>query len=211
MGDGRVDARRCSRMRPRRQALRPRSTWHAAAEESGSVISAVLFGALAGTGVLPFSAPQFEETIARGGVGVAPSLKAFATAYAHAASSRSRGRRRREPAATRRHGAAARAGSRDTVAQPAASALDGTTTRRRSALPGRAAAGAPTRSAALEPAVRALLDRIERELPAAARALLARRRAPPDRLPGRRAYAGLYLDRLAARSPRCRAPATTGC
>ena len=56
-----------------------------AAERSGSVISAVLFGALAGTGVLPFSRAQFEATIARGGVGVAPSLKAFATAFARAA------------------------------------------------------------------------------------------------------------------------------
>jgi Pyruvate/2-oxoacid:ferredoxin oxidoreductase gamma subunit/NAD-dependent dihydropyrimidine dehydrogenase PreA subunit len=41
-----------------------------AAEEAGSVISAVLFGALAGTGVLPFSRAQFEATIERGGVGV---------------------------------------------------------------------------------------------------------------------------------------------
>src|SRR5690349_5537104 len=60
----------------------------AAAEQSGSVISAVLFGALAGTGVLPFSRAQFEATIARGGVGVGPSLKAFDAAYAHAAGAR---------------------------------------------------------------------------------------------------------------------------
>jgi len=57
----------------------------AAAEQSGSVISAVLFGALAGTGVLPFSRAQFEATIARGGVGVGPSLKAFEAAFARAA------------------------------------------------------------------------------------------------------------------------------
>src|SRR3954470_8598843 len=56
-----------------------------AAEAAGSVISAVLFGALAGTGVLPFSRAQFEATIARGGVGVAPSLKAFDAAYVRAA------------------------------------------------------------------------------------------------------------------------------
>ena len=60
----------------------------ASAEESGSVISAVLFGALAGTGVLPFSRAQFEATIARGGVGVASSLKAFAAAYAHGSDER---------------------------------------------------------------------------------------------------------------------------
>jgi indolepyruvate ferredoxin oxidoreductase beta subunit len=43
-----------------------------------------MFGALAGTGVLPFSRSQFEGTIERGGVGVKPSLKAFAAAYGRA-------------------------------------------------------------------------------------------------------------------------------
>ena len=55
-----------------------------AAEASGSVISAVLFGALAGTGVLPFSREQFEATIERGGVGVKPSLSAFGMAFVKA-------------------------------------------------------------------------------------------------------------------------------
>jgi indolepyruvate ferredoxin oxidoreductase beta subunit len=48
------------------------------------VISAVLFGALAGTGVLPFSRAQFEATIARGGVGVAASRRAFDAGFASA-------------------------------------------------------------------------------------------------------------------------------
>ena len=39
-------------------------------ERSGSVISAVLFGALGGIGQLPFGREAFEATIARGGVGV---------------------------------------------------------------------------------------------------------------------------------------------
>ena len=56
-----------------------------AAQESGSVISAVLFGALFGSGVLPFSREQFEETIRRGGVGVKPSLRAFASGALRAA------------------------------------------------------------------------------------------------------------------------------
>lgn len=51
------------------------------AESCGSVISAVLFGALSGTGVLPFTRAQFEATIERGGVGVKPSLKAFARGF----------------------------------------------------------------------------------------------------------------------------------
>jgi indolepyruvate ferredoxin oxidoreductase beta subunit len=55
-----------------------------AAEEAGSVISAVLFGALSGSGALPFSRARFEETIRRGGVGVKASLAAFAAAFERA-------------------------------------------------------------------------------------------------------------------------------
>lgn len=55
-----------------------------AAEDSGSVISAILFGTLAGTGVLPFTRAMFEATIERGGVGVGPSLKAFGVGFERA-------------------------------------------------------------------------------------------------------------------------------
>ena len=51
------------------------------AEKSGSVISAVMFGATAGAGVLPFTRDQFEATIDRGGVGVAASKRAFAAGF----------------------------------------------------------------------------------------------------------------------------------
>ncbi|EPL6456716.1 indolepyruvate oxidoreductase subunit beta family protein [Providencia rettgeri] len=78
MGDGRVD----SQALIRHAGIAARQFIHfdmaQAAQESGSVISAVLFGALFGSGVLPFSRVQFEETIVRGGVGVKPSLRAFA-------------------------------------------------------------------------------------------------------------------------------------
>lgn len=55
-----------------------------AAEQAGSVISAVLFGALAGTGVLPFTRAQFEATVERAGVGVRASLAAFADGHLRA-------------------------------------------------------------------------------------------------------------------------------
>lgn len=51
------------------------------AHENGSVISASLFGALAGTGRLPFEREAFEEAIRKGGTGVETSLKAFGAAY----------------------------------------------------------------------------------------------------------------------------------
>jgi len=54
------------------------------AEENGSVISAALFGALAGAGVLPFAREAFEAAVRRGGVGVESSLRAFGAAFEQA-------------------------------------------------------------------------------------------------------------------------------
>ena len=51
------------------------------AEDSRSVISASLFGALAATGALPFRREQFEDAIRKGGVGVESSLAAFAAGF----------------------------------------------------------------------------------------------------------------------------------
>ena len=48
--------------------------------DNGSVISASLFGALAGSGALPFPRAAFEAAIRASGKGVEPSLKAFAAA-----------------------------------------------------------------------------------------------------------------------------------
>jgi indolepyruvate ferredoxin oxidoreductase beta subunit len=48
--------------------------------ENGSVISASLFGALAGSGALPFPRAAFEEAIRASGRSVAPSLQAVAAA-----------------------------------------------------------------------------------------------------------------------------------
>ena len=47
------------------------------AEDTRSVISASLFGALAATAALPFRREQFEDAIRKGGVGVESSLAAF--------------------------------------------------------------------------------------------------------------------------------------
>jgi len=56
----------------------------AVAEETGSVISAVLLGAVAGAGVLPFERERFEQAIREGGVGVEASLRAFAAGFERA-------------------------------------------------------------------------------------------------------------------------------
>jgi indolepyruvate ferredoxin oxidoreductase beta subunit len=80
MGDGRVDSDVLIAHAANAAKRFVRFDMAQAAHASGSVISAVLFGALAATGVLPFSRRQFEETIERGGVGVKPSLRAFGLA-----------------------------------------------------------------------------------------------------------------------------------
>ena len=53
----------------------------AIADRTGSVISAVMFGALASANVLPFSREDFEATIERAGVGVAASKRAFSEGF----------------------------------------------------------------------------------------------------------------------------------
>lgn len=54
------------------------------AVEAGSVISASLLGALAGSGALPFPRLHYEQAVAASGRGVKASLTAFAAAYERA-------------------------------------------------------------------------------------------------------------------------------
>jgi indolepyruvate ferredoxin oxidoreductase, beta subunit len=86
MGDGRADAD--SFLKAGSDAARifiPRD-FAAMAEENRSVISATLFGALAGAGSLPFSRRQFESAIERSGIAVTSSLKAFVAGFEAATS-----------------------------------------------------------------------------------------------------------------------------
>ncbi|BET95539.1 indolepyruvate oxidoreductase subunit beta family protein [Xenorhabdus taiwanensis] len=77
MGDGRVDSGVLIRQ-SRQAALRfIHFDMAKIAEKSGSVISAVLFGALCGTEILPFNRNQFETAIIKKNVGIKSSLQAF--------------------------------------------------------------------------------------------------------------------------------------
>jgi indolepyruvate ferredoxin oxidoreductase beta subunit len=79
--DGRVDAGRLAeacRLAARRFIG---ADMAALAEASGSVISAALFGAIAGAEALPFGRAACEAAVRRGGVGVKQSLAAFAAGY----------------------------------------------------------------------------------------------------------------------------------
>jgi indolepyruvate ferredoxin oxidoreductase, beta subunit len=55
--------------------------------ETGSVISSVLFGALAACGVLPFPRELYEQAIAAGGIAVETSLKGFTAGFERALTS----------------------------------------------------------------------------------------------------------------------------
>jgi len=80
-GDGRADS--ATMLKRAEQAARRfiHFDMESMAKQAGSVISASLFGALAGSGELPFPREEFEATIRGGGRGAKASLAAFALAY----------------------------------------------------------------------------------------------------------------------------------
>jgi indolepyruvate ferredoxin oxidoreductase beta subunit len=81
MGDGRADAAAFLKASGEAARVFIHRDFAAMAEANRSVISATLFGALAGSGTLPFQRQQFEAAIERSGIAVASSLKAFAAGF----------------------------------------------------------------------------------------------------------------------------------
>ncbi|WP_426175395.1 indolepyruvate oxidoreductase subunit beta family protein [Massilia sp. TWR1-2-2] len=89
MADGRVDARRLIEAGYDAAQRFVHADFAKLAEQNGSVISAALFGALAGSGKLPFDRSQFEQAIRRGGVGIDTSLAAFDAGFTVGSSAQS--------------------------------------------------------------------------------------------------------------------------
>jgi indolepyruvate ferredoxin oxidoreductase beta subunit len=85
MADGRYDSARA--IEAATQLARPAvlADMRALAEQSGTVINAVLFGAMAGSGALPLSREACEEAIRRAGRGAEASLRGFAAGFEVAA------------------------------------------------------------------------------------------------------------------------------
>ncbi|MGK0172341.1 MAG: indolepyruvate ferredoxin oxidoreductase beta subunit, partial [Gammaproteobacteria bacterium] len=84
MGDGRFDT---DRILATVKALAKRPILGdigAVATDSGALISAVMFGAMAGTGVLPIARAQLEGAIERGGIAVQANLRGFEAGFAFA-------------------------------------------------------------------------------------------------------------------------------
>ncbi|WP_033290690.1 indolepyruvate oxidoreductase subunit beta family protein [Amycolatopsis jejuensis] len=86
LGDGRVDSAELLAAAERAAKRLVSADFAAIAEEHRSVPSAALFGALAGSGALPFPRAGFERPIRDFGKGVDASLAAFAAGYARARS-----------------------------------------------------------------------------------------------------------------------------
>jgi indolepyruvate ferredoxin oxidoreductase beta subunit len=81
MGDGRFDSEvvlKAARALAKRAIL---FDMQAQASAAGTVISAVMFGALAGSGTLPLSRADCESAIRAGGKGAEASLKGFAAGF----------------------------------------------------------------------------------------------------------------------------------
>jgi indolepyruvate ferredoxin oxidoreductase, beta subunit len=81
MGDGRVDDSALLAAAQRSSKRLVAADFAAMADDAGSVISASLFGAVAGSGALPFTREQFEAPIRSFGKAVEPSLAAFASGF----------------------------------------------------------------------------------------------------------------------------------
>jgi indolepyruvate ferredoxin oxidoreductase, beta subunit len=81
LGDGRVDDRELLAGAERAAKRLVAADFARLAEDNGTVISASLFGALAGSGALPFTREQFEAPIRAFGKAVEPSLAGFEAGF----------------------------------------------------------------------------------------------------------------------------------
>lgn len=77
MGDGRGSSERIAQAASERSQRFIGFDMEAATERSGSVISAVMFGALAGSGAVPFARASFEHAIKESGIAVKSNLAGF--------------------------------------------------------------------------------------------------------------------------------------
>lgn len=86
-GDGRFDADRLLAVARANSRRLVAFDMDAAARAAGTVVSAVMLGAVAGSGVLPIARGVFEDVVRASGVGVEASLRGFASGHAAVATS----------------------------------------------------------------------------------------------------------------------------
>jgi len=81
MGDGRVPEADLLKVVQQFSRTHHVFDMNAIAKESGTVVSAVLLGAIAGSGLFPFRREDYEAVVQEGGKGAAASLRGFARAF----------------------------------------------------------------------------------------------------------------------------------
>lgn len=81
MGDGRASGERIVAAAHERAGRFIGFDMDAAADRAGSVISSIMFGALAGSGALPFPRGAFEDAIRAGGKAIDANLRGFADGF----------------------------------------------------------------------------------------------------------------------------------
>ena len=84
MGDGRGNSQRIIEAAGERSRRFIGFDMEAASDRSGSVISAVMLGALAGSGALPFPREAYEQTIRESGIAVSSNLAGFEEGFSSA-------------------------------------------------------------------------------------------------------------------------------
>jgi indolepyruvate ferredoxin oxidoreductase beta subunit len=179
LGDGRVDSAELLSSAARSSKRLIAADFMAIAESCGSVISASLFGALAGSGALPLTREQLEQPIRAFGKGVEASLAAFSAGFDVAAAAAAVPER------------AAPVELPMVSAQPSAPSPEEDT---QDAERARIAIAAEDPGALVGPQLQALAERV-REIPVAARSMILHglvRTAVYQDL----AYAERYLDRV---------------
>jgi len=77
MGDGRFSPEHLLDAARRHSRLLHAFDMDAVAREAGTVVSSVMLGAIAGSGVLPIARTAFEEVVRAGGLGIEASLRGF--------------------------------------------------------------------------------------------------------------------------------------
>jgi len=88
LGDGRFDSDVLLAAAQRTSRAAVTFDMEAAAREAGTIVSAVMFGAIAGSGVLPFARADYDAVIDASERGVAASRKGFAAGWSAVASDR---------------------------------------------------------------------------------------------------------------------------
>jgi indolepyruvate ferredoxin oxidoreductase, beta subunit len=81
MGDGRVESADLLKLVQQFSRTHHVFDMNAVAKEAGTVVSAVMLGAIAGSGLFPFAREDYEAVVKSGGKGAEASLRGFAKAF----------------------------------------------------------------------------------------------------------------------------------